>query len=71
MNHEANCRHSFITFMSHRMQTLVLVTLRLEFSPKAGLTSGPSFEAPITQSRNPRSTFKRLRRPLLSRFRSS
>lgn len=31
----ANCRHSFITFMSYRTQTLVLDTLHLGFSAQS------------------------------------
>ena len=66
-----NCLHSINTFMAYRMQTLALVTLCLEFHPKASLTSGPSFEALSTQSRHPRLTFKRLSKLLLSSQRSS
>ena len=49
MGHERTAVTTFNTFLSHRMQILVLVTLRLGFSTQR-LTAGPSFEALITRS---------------------
>ena len=49
MGHERTAVTTFNTFLSHRMQILVLVTLRLGFSTQR-LTVGPSFEALITRS---------------------
>lgn len=49
MSHERTAVTPFNTFLSHRMQILVLVPLRLGFSTQR-LKGGPSLEALITRS---------------------